>query len=72
MGAAAVVGFCYMTATLVQFDLAARACPAGATATVFASLMAVSNLCAAASTWLGAWPTSASPRLGAARRRFRC
>ena len=51
--ATAIAGFCYMTCTLVQFDLAARACPRDATATVFASFMALSNLVAALATSLG-------------------
>jgi MFS family permease len=38
------VGFSYMTATLVQLDLAARICPAKVAATVFASLMAITNI----------------------------
>jgi len=51
--ATAVVGVCYMTATLVQFELSARVCPPGATATVFTSLMALSNLSILAATWTG-------------------
>jgi predicted MFS family arabinose efflux permease len=39
-----VVGFTYMTATLVQLDLAARACPAQSAGTMFAMLMALSNV----------------------------
>jgi predicted MFS family arabinose efflux permease len=60
--AMAGVGFTYMTATLIQFDLAARACPPGAAGTVFASLMAVANLSTLVSTWLGGL---AYERLGA-------
>jgi hypothetical protein len=47
------IGFTYMTATLIQFDLAAQVCPPEAAGTVFATLMAVSNLSAGLSTWLG-------------------
>jgi MFS family permease len=54
LGVALLVGFSYMTATLIQLDLAARACPPVAAATVFASLMALENLALSLSTWLGA------------------
>lgn len=47
------IGFTYMTATLVQLDLAAQACPPAAAGTVFASLMALSNISMSLSTWLG-------------------
>jgi MFS family permease len=47
------VGFTYMTATLIQLDLAARACPPRAAGTTFALLMALSNLGTSLSTWLG-------------------
>ena len=47
------VGFTYMTATLIQLDLAARACPPEAAGTVFATLMALENLAASLGTWLG-------------------
>jgi MFS family permease len=47
------VGFTYMTATLIQLDLAARSCPIDVAGTVFALLMALENLAAALSTWLG-------------------
>lgn len=40
---AAAVGLTYMTATLVQLDLAARVCPPRVAGTVFAALMALSN-----------------------------
>ena len=51
-----VVGFTYMTATLIQLDLAAQACPARVAGTGFAILMALSNLGTVVSTWLGgAW-----------------
>jgi predicted MFS family arabinose efflux permease len=38
------VGFTYITANLVQYDLAARICPPQVSATVFASLMSVTNI----------------------------
>jgi len=38
-----LIGFTYMTANLIQFDFAARVCPMGSAATVFALLMALSN-----------------------------
>jgi MFS family permease len=46
-------GFTYMTATLIQLDLAARVCPREAAGTAFALLMALENLSAAVSAWLG-------------------
>jgi MFS family permease len=48
-----VVGVTYMTATLIQLDLAAQTCPPEVAGTVFALLMALENLAASASTWLG-------------------
>jgi predicted MFS family arabinose efflux permease len=47
------VGVSYMTATLIQLDLAARACPPEVAGTLFALLMALENLGASSSTWLG-------------------
>jgi MFS family permease len=47
------VAFTYMTATLIQLDMAARICPPATAGTVFALLMALENLSASASTWLG-------------------
>jgi MFS family permease len=50
------VGFTYMTATLIQLDLAAQTCPARVAGTGFAILMALLNLGNVVSTWLGgAW-----------------
>jgi hypothetical protein len=46
-------GITYMTATLIQLDLAARACPPAVAGTVFAVLMALENLSMSVSTWLG-------------------
>jgi predicted MFS family arabinose efflux permease len=48
-----VVGATYMTATLVQLDLAARSCPPRVAGTTFALLMSVSNLSLATSGALG-------------------
>jgi MFS family permease len=39
-----LVGFAYMTGSLIQLDLAARTCPVTAAASVFALLMAVANV----------------------------
>jgi MFS family permease len=50
-----VAGFCYMTATLILMDLAARACPAHAAGTVFACWMALCNIGSGLSTWVGGW-----------------
>ncbi len=59
------IGFTYMTATLIQLDLAAQACPPEAAGTVFASLMALSNLSMSLSTWLGgAWYERGEARWG--------
>lgn len=49
----AAVGVTYMTATLVQLDLAARSCPPRVAGTSFALLMSLSNLSAAMSAALG-------------------
>jgi predicted MFS family arabinose efflux permease len=48
-----VSGLTYMTGSLIQLDLAARVCPPRAAGTVFAVLMAVSNLGIVVSTWIG-------------------
>lgn len=48
-----VVGFTWMTASMVQFDLAARVCPPQAAATIFAVLMALTNLASSLGEWLG-------------------
>jgi MFS family permease len=47
------IGFTYMTATLIQLDLAARACPPAAAGTLFATIMALENVSASVSSWLG-------------------
>lgn len=49
------VGFTYMTAMLIQLDLAARACPAEVSGTAFAILMALSNLSVSLSTAAGGY-----------------
>lgn len=51
--ATVLAGFAYMVATLIQLELAARACPPGSAGTVFATLMALENLAAALSLALG-------------------
>jgi predicted MFS family arabinose efflux permease len=48
-----VVGVAYSTGNMVQLDLAARHCPPVAAGTMFALLMAVSNLGISTSEWLG-------------------
>jgi MFS family permease len=50
-----VVGFTYMTASMILVDLAARACPIEAAGTMFALFMALCNISSAATTWLGGW-----------------
>ena len=63
----AAVGVSYMLATLIQLDLAARACPPEATGSAFATLMALENLAAASSAVLGGWCTRLwTPTLGPA------
>ncbi|HEV3163558.1 MAG TPA: MFS transporter [Isosphaeraceae bacterium] len=47
------VGLTYMTATLIQLDLAAQSCPPRVAGTAFALLMALLNLGNLLSTWLG-------------------
>lgn len=51
--AATLSGFAYMTGTLVQLDVAARVVPIAAAATLFALVMALSNLSSAASEAVG-------------------
>ena len=66
VAASLVVGIIYMTATLIQLDLAARACPLEAAGTIFALLMALENLAGSLSTGLGGWAFEVSvARLGA-------
>jgi predicted MFS family arabinose efflux permease len=48
-----VVGFVYMSGSLAQLDLAARACPVAAAGSVFALLMSASNLAMASSELVG-------------------
>ena len=55
IAASLVIGIIYMMATLIQLDLAARACPPEAAGTCFALLMALENLAGSLSTGLGGW-----------------
>lgn len=55
MAVTVAVGFTYMTATLIQLDLAARICPPETAGTVFALLMALSNLGMALSIGVGGY-----------------
>jgi predicted MFS family arabinose efflux permease len=48
-----VFGFTYMTAMLIEVQLAAHACPAAAAGTIFALIMATSNLGSSLGTWAG-------------------
>ena len=62
------VGVTYMSATLVQLDLAARACPLISAGTVFAMLMALSNLSLSLATWAGGtWYEQLEASLGTVR-----
>jgi predicted MFS family arabinose efflux permease len=47
------VGFTYMSANMIQCDLAARVCPTHAAGTTFAVLMALCNIATDLSMWLG-------------------
>lgn len=48
-----LTGFVYQTATMIQLDLAARVCPPQIAGTMFALLMALSNLGMSASSYVG-------------------
>jgi len=52
---AVVSGLTYMTGSLIQLDLAARVCPPQVAGTVFATLMALSNLGMISSDAVGGW-----------------
>jgi MFS family permease len=53
MAVMAFLGFTYMTAVLIQFDLMARACPPAVAATAFALLMSLTNVSLSAAITLG-------------------
>lgn len=67
---ALAVGFTYMTATLIQLDLAARVCPPEAAGTVFATIMALENLGTSASIGLGGRWYDAGTALWGSRTAF--
>ena len=48
-----VYGFTFMTAMLIEVQLAADACPAAAAGTIFALIMATSNFGSSLGTWAG-------------------
>ena len=50
-----LAGAAYMTGTLIQLDLTARIIPATAAATVFATVMALTNFAGSASQAFGGW-----------------
>ena len=50
-----LVGWLHMSGTMVQLDLAARSCPVRVAGTVFATVMALSNLSALGATAMGGW-----------------
>ena len=50
-----IAGAAYTTGTLIQSDLTARIIPARAAATVFASVMALTNFAGSASEAFGGW-----------------
>lgn len=60
-----VVGFAWMTASMIQLDLAARVCPPQVAATIFATLMALTNLASSLAEWLaGMWYDALLRELG--------
>jgi hypothetical protein len=50
-----VVGFVYMTGTIIQLDLAARLCELETAGTTFALLMSLTNLSVSMSIYMGSW-----------------
>jgi MFS family permease len=50
-----IFGFTYMTASIIQSDLAARACSLDAAGTIYALFMSICNFGSALSTWIGAY-----------------
>lgn len=50
-----IFGLTYMTGSIIQSDLAARACPLDAAGTLFALFMSICNLGSALSTWFGGY-----------------
>ena len=50
-----IAGAAYMTGTLIQLDLTARIIPARAAATVFATVMALTNFAGSGSEAFGGW-----------------
>ncbi|MEX0712734.1 MAG: MFS transporter [Pirellulales bacterium] len=65
-----LTGFFYMTATLIQFDLAAQLCPVRVAGTAFALLMALSNLSTLVSTSFGGTWFEGGQTAAAARGAF--
>lgn len=64
------VGFTYMTATLIQLDLAAQACPTETAGTAFATIMALENVSLSLSTWLGGMWYEAGQAIWGSRASF--
>jgi MFS family permease len=54
-GVSFLAGFAFMTGTLIQLDIAARLVPLRTAATLFASIMALTNIAASLSEGLGGW-----------------
>src|SRR4029078_8798413 len=50
-----IAGAAYMTRTLIQLDLTARIIPARAAATIFATVMALTNFAGSGSEAFGSW-----------------
>ena len=48
-----IAGFFNMTGVIITLDLAARACPLAAAGTIFASLMALTNISSSLAAWVG-------------------
>ena len=66
-----LAGAAYMTGTLIQLDLTARIIPARAAATVFAIVMALTNLAGAGSEVFGGWLFEATEASYAREAAFR-
>jgi MFS family permease len=59
-----IAGAAYMTGTLIQLDLTARIIPARAAATVFATVMALTNFAGSAAEAFGGWLFEAAKTQG--------
>ncbi|MDX1944678.1 MAG: hypothetical protein SFU86_04660, partial [Pirellulaceae bacterium] len=66
-----VFGLAYQSASLVQFDLAARICPTESAGTMFALLMSLANTGVSAGVYLGGgWYDNLAATLGSRHAAF--